>query len=115
MRRLAPRALSDALDGLAARAAPLTILARLQAVWPEAVGDTVARVAEPVSERAGTVTVACDSGVWANELALLEEDLRRRLVDRLERVPGELGSLRLRFVASSVRRPSREGGSAQPD
>ncbi len=51
-----------------------------------------------MSERAGTVTIGCRSSVWAQELALLENDL-------VERLNGALGAPReapavtaLRFV-----------------
>jgi predicted nucleic acid-binding Zn ribbon protein len=36
---------------------------------------SVAAEAEPLSERAGTLTVTCRSAVWASELQLLAPDL----------------------------------------
>ena len=36
-------------------------------------GERFARAAEPVSERDGVVTVACESAVWAQELDLMSE------------------------------------------
>jgi predicted nucleic acid-binding Zn ribbon protein len=54
----------------------------------------VAAESEPVSERAGVVTVACRSAVWAQELELLAPDLLARLNGRLE--SGRV--TRLRFV-----------------
>jgi predicted nucleic acid-binding Zn ribbon protein len=36
-------------------------------------------VAQPVSERDGVVTVACESAVWAQELELLAPDLLDKL------------------------------------
>jgi predicted nucleic acid-binding Zn ribbon protein len=97
MRRLAPRALSTALDGVVRAVAPQTLLARVQAVWSEVAGERLATVAAPVSERDGVVTVACKSGVWAHELDLLAPDLLRRL-------EGALGGplvTELRFVVGS--------------
>jgi predicted nucleic acid-binding Zn ribbon protein len=79
MRRLAPRPLSHALDGVARDVAPATVLARVQAAWPEVAGPGLAAAAAPVSERDGVVTVACESGVWAQELDLLAGDLLARL------------------------------------
>jgi predicted nucleic acid-binding Zn ribbon protein len=73
-----------------------TLLARVQAAWPAVVGHAVAAEGEPVAERAGAVTVACRSSVWAHELKLLAPDIVARLNDALE--PGGRGPLRqLRF------------------
>jgi hypothetical protein len=58
----------------------------------------VVEEAEPVSERAGTVTVACRSAVWAQELSMLAPDLAERLNRALE-APPEVPAVReLRFV-----------------
>jgi predicted nucleic acid-binding Zn ribbon protein len=65
------------------RAAPRTRLAALQAVWVDVVGERIAAVADPVSEREGTVLVACSDSVWAQELDLMQEQLLQRLRDRL--------------------------------
>lgn len=73
------------------QAAPATPLASVQAVWAEAVGERVAAVAEPVSERAGSLTVRCSDPVWAEELGLMQEQLLGRLRERLgERAPKTL-------------------------
>jgi predicted nucleic acid-binding Zn ribbon protein len=85
-RRSAPRPLAGALQEITAEIAPAGALARLQAAWAELAGPVLAAEAEPVSERSGTVTVACSSAVWAHELELLSRDL-------LERVNGALGSV----------------------
>ena len=79
MRRLAPRRLSAALDQALGAAAPASTLARVQGAWARSVGPAVAAVAGPVSERAGVVTVACESAVWAQELELLRPELEVRL------------------------------------
>ena len=70
---------------MTATSAPAGLLARVQASWPELAGPAVAAEAEPVSERAGTVTIACRSAVWAQELELLGPDL-------IERLNGALGT-----------------------
>lgn len=97
MRRLAPRALSAALEGVVRDTAPATLLARVQGVWSEVAGPRLAAAAAPIAEREGVVTVACESGIWAQELDLLAPDL-------LSGLEGALGGrlvTRLRFVAGS--------------
>ena len=84
MRRRAPRPLSAALEQLGHEAAPQTVLARVQAVWMDTVGEAIAAEAQPVSEHAGTLTVTCRSATWASELELLAPDL-------LEKLNGALG------------------------
>ena len=97
MRRLAPRALSNALEGVVRDVAPATLLARVQGVWSEVAGPRLAAAAAPVSERDGVVTVACESGVWAQELDLLAPDL----LTGLEAALGDRLATKLRFVVRS--------------
>lgn len=75
MPRRAGGAITALVDGLA----PASGLASLQRVWPEAVGEGVARQAHPTAERDGVVTVTCSSAVWAQELTLMAPDLVARL------------------------------------
>ena len=98
MKRLAPRLLSNALDGVLPDLAPATVLAQVQAAWKEVAGDRLAAVAAPVSERDGVVTIACESGVWAQELDLLGPDL----LARLETALGARSVTKLRFVTGSA-------------
>jgi predicted nucleic acid-binding Zn ribbon protein len=79
LHRRSPRTLAHALGPLQASVAPATLLAEVQAAWPAAVGELVAKEARPVSERAGTLTVACSAGVWAQELELISEGITDRL------------------------------------
>ena len=79
MRRRVPVPVSGAVEALAARLEPVTPLAAVQRAWKDAVGPAVAAEAEPVSVRAGVVTVRCRSAVWAQELTLLGPDLVGRL------------------------------------
>jgi predicted nucleic acid-binding Zn ribbon protein len=65
----------------------------VQSVWEEVVGERVAAVAQPVSERRGEVTVACADPVWAQELDLMQEQLQRGLREQL----GEDAPPTLRF------------------
>jgi predicted nucleic acid-binding Zn ribbon protein len=97
VRRLAPRRLADALEGVVGDARPAGLLAEVQSAWPEVAGAALAAAATPVSEREGTVTVACESGVWANELELLAPDLIAGVNERL----GDARVDRLRFVVGS--------------
>jgi predicted nucleic acid-binding Zn ribbon protein len=64
-------------------AAPKTGLASAQASWSEAVGPAIAEVTQPVSERAGTLTVECTNAMWAQELDLMQGQLLERLREAL--------------------------------
>jgi predicted nucleic acid-binding Zn ribbon protein len=90
-RRRAPRPAGEAFRVARDRAAPKTGLAAVQAAWAEALGERLAEVATPVSERTGTLTVECVDGVWAHELDLMQEQLLERLREALgERAPETL-------------------------
>jgi predicted nucleic acid-binding Zn ribbon protein len=82
-RRRAPRPASSAFRAALSQAAPRTPLAAVQSAWAEVVGERVAAVATPVSERAGEVTVACSDAIWAEELDLMQERLEQGLRERL--------------------------------
>jgi predicted nucleic acid-binding Zn ribbon protein len=97
MRRLAPRPIGRALEHALPDARPAGLLAEIQSAWPAVAGAALAASASPVSERAGTVTIACESAVWAQELELLGADLARRLDDAVSGGRVE----RLRFIVSS--------------
>ena len=61
-------------------------LSAVTAIWPEAVGGTVARKAWPLRlSRDGTLHVAAASATWANELSFLQDEilaaLRTKLAD----------------------------------
>jgi predicted nucleic acid-binding Zn ribbon protein len=98
-RRRTPRPLGEALRGAVESAAPATPLAAVQRVWSEAVGERIAAAASPVSERDGTVTVACESATWAQELDLLEGQIASRLRSKL---PPETALERLRFQVGEI-------------
>jgi len=51
----------------------------VQACWTEVAGAALAAEATPVSESAGTLTLACHSATWAQELQLLAPDVLERL------------------------------------
>jgi predicted nucleic acid-binding Zn ribbon protein len=96
-RRRVPRPASTAFRTALDRAAPKTCLAAVQSVWVEVVGERVAAAARPVSERDGTVTVACSDPVWTQELDLMQEQLLSGLRKRL----GEDAPRSLRFRAEA--------------
>ena len=101
MRRIAPRPLSRALDAALAQARPAGLLAAVQSAWTEVAGAVLAAATTPTSERAGTVTVTCESGAWAQELELLGRDLTERLNRALETAGEPARVERLRFVVGS--------------
>ncbi len=84
MRRVGPRPAGFALDALVDTLQPPTLLAAVQRRWPEVAG-AFATVTEPVGERDGVVTIACDSSVLASELDLMSELVVGRLNDALGR------------------------------
>jgi predicted nucleic acid-binding Zn ribbon protein len=100
-RRRSPRPLGEALPRAISSAAPATPLAAVQSAWRDAVGERVAAAASPVSERDGTVTVACESATWAQELDLLEPEIASRLRSNL---PPDAGFDRLRFQVGEIPR-----------
>jgi predicted nucleic acid-binding Zn ribbon protein len=97
--RRAPRRLGGALDRLVAEDAPQTLLAAVQGAWPQACGEAIAARSEPVSERNGTVTIACESGPWAQELELMGDLLR----ERVEAIVGPDRVAGFRFTADLSR------------
>jgi predicted nucleic acid-binding Zn ribbon protein len=96
VRRLGPRPIAAALEPVRRDLAPATTLARVQEAWTSVAG-LAAKEATPVSERAGTVTFACRSSVWASELTLMAGDLK----ERLNAAIGDRSVTDLRFVTRS--------------
>ncbi|HMI82254.1 MAG TPA: DUF721 domain-containing protein [Solirubrobacterales bacterium] len=98
-RRRAPRPAGDAFKAALQKAAPKTPLAAVQAAWPTAVGEQLAAVATPVSERDGVLTIECREAVWVQELDLMQETLLERLRDAV----GKQAPRKLRFRLNSAR------------
>ena len=69
--RRSPRPLGLALDQVRERLEPDSLLAEVQRVWRDAVGDVIALEAQPTGEHGGVVTVSCSASVWAQELDLM--------------------------------------------
>jgi len=98
MRRREPRPAAAALQALTDALAPATLLAEVQRAWPAVAGEAFARVSEPVAERDGTLTVACASSVWAQQLDLLSEPV----LERLNAALGRPAVRRLRAQATGM-------------
>ena len=101
-RRFEPRRLGEALGRVVEESAPPTLLAAVQVSWGAACGAHVAERATPVRERDGVVFVACSSAIWAQELDLIQAEIRSRL-NRL------LGSERVKALRFSADGPRHEG------
>ena len=86
-------------------------LASITAVWPDAVGETVARKAWPLRvSRDGTLHVATASATWAHELALLQDQIRAALSARL----GDAAPKGLRFAAGPIPEPGVPEATTAP-
>jgi len=97
--RRAPRPAASAFQEALRKAAPQTPLATIQAAWTTAVGERLAAVATPVSERDGTLMIECADAVWAQELDLMQETL----LERLRAEVGDRAPQALRFRVDSAR------------
>jgi hypothetical protein len=87
-------------------------LARLVAAWPTAVGDAIARNAWPLrTARDGTLHVATSSATWANELAMLGDEILSRLTEQL----GSEAPSALRCAVGPVPESAAEPPRSQPD
>jgi len=95
--RRSPRPIGIALDQARSQWEPETLLAEVQRVWSEAVGDVIAGEARPTGERGGVVTISCSASVWAQELDLMSPTI----VDRLNTLLGGARVDRLRCVAAT--------------
>lgn len=103
-----PQRVTAAVGAAIAASSPRTALAAVQACWREAVGEETARRAQPVSERDGTVTIACESSTWAHELDLMGEPILERLKAAIAKAPREDETpvvQKLRFTADAARYP----------
>ncbi|HKF84007.1 MAG TPA: DUF721 domain-containing protein [Solirubrobacterales bacterium] len=97
--RRAPRPAAGAFEAALRQVAPKTPLAAVQAAWTGTVGEQLAAVAVPVSERERTLTIECADAVWAQELDLMQATL----LERLRSEVGEQAPEALRFRVNSER------------
>jgi predicted nucleic acid-binding Zn ribbon protein len=105
IRRL-DRVLSDALS-----AAPFAAGLREQSVlqcWSEIVGETIAAHSEAVALSSGTLFIAVDSSVWAQELSLLRGNIAAAIDARLG--PGHVRELRFQNRSKQFQRTTLPDG-----
>jgi predicted nucleic acid-binding Zn ribbon protein len=76
-----PIPLSQSLDALmrSLSGGPRSVVAGVFGRWDEAVGDAVARHAQPVKVERGRLLVEVDEPGWATQLRFLEHDILERL------------------------------------
>lgn len=84
----------EAAQRLAGSLAPETPLGSVQAVWPRVVGEAIAAVTTVISEREGRLEIGCESAVWADELAMMEPEIRAKLNGAVG--AGEIESIKFR-------------------
>lgn len=101
-RRKQPKPIGGPLDRLTADLAPATPLARIQAVWPNAVGDRISAACDPEDEQEGILTVSCESAVWAQQLTMMQSEI----LDKLEGLLPDRSCVprEIRFVVTDVNR-----------
>jgi hypothetical protein len=86
-------------------------LAALTEAWPGVVGETIARRAWPLRiGRDGTLHVATESATWANELALMRDEILERLAAQL----GNDAPAGLRFAVGPVPEPASAPPPSEP-
>lgn len=92
-----PKRLAEIIGGAVGRALE-SEQARAYRAWTRAVGVQIAAVTHPLRFARGTLTVACESSVWANELTYLTNTILARM-DEVE--PGHpVRRLRFHFDAA---------------
>ena len=80
------------------RQSPLEGLERQRALdsWPEVVGEVIAAHSEAVSLEGGVLHVRVDGSVWAQELSMLQSQIKAGFARRL----GEDAVTDIRFTSS---------------
>ena len=90
-----PRRLGEILQGSVARLIGGDE-ARAFSLWRQAAGPQVVAATQPLRLARGTLTVACESSVWANELTYLGGSL----LEKLRALDPDCPVTKLRFVTS---------------
>lgn len=96
--------LGDVLKAAAARLGGTEQMRAYQA-WSAAAGERLATVCAPRRFVAGTLTVECESAVWAQELTYLGGEI----LSRMQAADPQCPVKRLRFITHAVERPPRRG------
>jgi len=101
-----PRSVADSLRRVARTlgAPEPDVLKVLYSGWSDAVGETVAAHARPVSLRDGVLVVQVEESAWATQLRFLEADILGRLEQSAGMSVAERIEVRVRPV------PGRRGG-----
>ncbi len=68
--------------------------------WNDVVGEAVRAAASPTGLSHGTMTIACISSVWAQELTLMAPEI----LDRMRELDPTVSVDRLRFITASAGR-----------
>ena len=106
-----PERIGDAVKRELGRFGRGGAIAEIVEVWPQAVGESIARNAWPARiARDGTLHVATSSSTWAFELGLLESDIRGRLAAAL----GKSAPESLRFAPGRLPEAPREAAEKGP-
>jgi predicted nucleic acid-binding Zn ribbon protein len=93
-----PRPVGKALEGYLREngLAEVSRLAELDAIWPEVVGEDVARHASPRLVRGDVLVVEVDHSAWAAELRFLAGEILRRIEETLGRPVAGTVNVRVR-------------------
>jgi hypothetical protein len=92
------RPLARVLGGLDGSLRDDLLLARIDDIWNDLVGPQIAGLTEVEEVAGGELRVRVSHPVWRTELGGLAEEIRRRLVERLEEGGLEDAGARLRRV-----------------
>jgi predicted nucleic acid-binding Zn ribbon protein len=101
-RKKAPERLGSAMQSVLERLDPEGHfeIVRLTKVWPEVVGETIARRTEVSQLKFHTAVVKVSRAMWIQELNLMKREILARLIARL----GDDSVRDLRFVMGSLSR-----------
>jgi len=104
-----PERIGDDVRSELARFGPAEGMTDIVRVWPDAVGEQIARNAWPARmSRDGTLHVSTASSTWAFELQQLEAEI----AERLREVLGKAAPARLRFAPGPLPEPVVEASTA---
>ena len=76
-------------------------------VWDQAVGETVAKQAQPTLVRGGTLFVKCSSSAWMQELQFMKGTICKEL----NRLVGREAVKDIKFQMGTIARPTQETSS----
>jgi predicted nucleic acid-binding Zn ribbon protein len=111
-RRKSPERFGDAMQSVLDRLDPEGHfeIVRLTRVWPEIVGEAIARRTEVSQLKFHTAVVKVSGAMWIQELSLMKREILARLVARL----GDDSVRDLRFVKGTLSRRGTPRGRLVP-